>query len=49
MKRNSLSLTLLFGVAVFFTGIAGQVRAQGEPFYKGKTITIMIGSTAGGF
>ncbi|MBM2805043.1 MAG: hypothetical protein HW419_2936 [Deltaproteobacteria bacterium] len=49
MKRNSLSLTLLISLAVIFFGIAGQVRAQGEPFYKGKTITIMIGSTAGGF
>jgi tripartite-type tricarboxylate transporter receptor subunit TctC len=28
---------------------APQVRAQAEPFYKGKTIRIMVGSTAGGF
>jgi len=24
-------------------------RTQTEPFYKGKTIRIMVGSTAGGF
>lgn len=49
MKRNSVLLTLLLSVAVFLSVIAGKARAQGEPFYKGKTITIMVGSTAGGF
>jgi tripartite-type tricarboxylate transporter receptor subunit TctC len=49
MKKNRLFLTLLTSLAVVFPGIARQARAQDEPFYKGKTITIMIGSTAGGF
>jgi len=49
MKRNSCLLMLLISLAVIFFGNVRQVRAQGEPFYKGKTITIMIGSTAGGF
>jgi hypothetical protein len=41
MKRNGLLLALLFSVAVFFTGTAGEVGAQGESFYKGKTIAII--------
>ena len=49
MKRNRLLLTLVLSLAVIFSGFARQVRAQGQPFYKGKTITITIGSTAGGF
>ncbi len=49
MKKNRLFFTLLTSLAVVFSGIARQARAQDESFYKGKTITIMIGSTAGGF
>lgn len=49
MRRNGFSLALLLSIAVIFSGIARQVQAQGESFYKGKTITIVIGSTAGGF
>jgi tripartite-type tricarboxylate transporter receptor subunit TctC len=49
MKTNRLFLTLLICLAVVFPGIARQAPAQDQPFYKGKTITIMIGSTAGGF
>ncbi len=49
MKRNGLLLSLLFSLALILSSIARHVRAQDEPFYKGKTITIVIGSTAGGF
>ncbi|HXV80795.1 MAG TPA: tripartite tricarboxylate transporter substrate-binding protein [Candidatus Binatia bacterium] len=49
MRRNGFSLVLLLSLAVIFSGIARQVQAQGESFYKGKTIAIVIGSTAGGF
>jgi len=49
MRRNRSLLIGLFGLAVIFAAVAGQARAQGEPFYKGKSITIMVGSTAGGF
>jgi tripartite-type tricarboxylate transporter receptor subunit TctC len=47
-KRASL-FPLTFCLAIFLLGFASDVRAQGEPFYKGKTIRIMVGSTAGGF
>ena len=49
MRRSGFLLTLVLSLAVIFSGIARQVRAQGEAFYKGKTITIVVGSTAGGF
>lgn len=49
MKKNSLLLTLLLSLAVILPGIAREAWAQGESFYKGKTIRIMVGSTAGGF
>ena len=49
MRRNGFLLTLAVGLAVIFSGMARQVQAQGEQFYKGKTIAIVIGSTAGGF
>ena len=49
MRRTGRLLTLLFSLAVVFSGIARQVRAQDDTFYKGKSITIVIGSTAGGF
>jgi len=49
MRRTGRLLTLLFSLAVVFSGIARQVRAQDDSFYKGKSITIVIGSTAGGF
>lgn len=49
MKRNGLLLMLLISFAIMVFGIVRQARAQDEQFYKGKTITIVIGSTAGGF
>ena len=49
MKRSRLLLTFLLTLLIIFSGIVPQVRAQDESFYKGKTITIVIGSTAGGF
>ncbi len=49
MKKISFVLGLILSLSVIFYGFAPDVRAQGEPFYKGKTITIVIGSTAGGF
>lgn len=48
MEKRALLLTLVLGFAVIVAG-APEVQAQGEPFYKGKTIRIMVGSTAGGF
>jgi len=49
MKKRSPVLRLIFCLAIFLFGPAPEVRAQAEPFYKGKTIRIMVGSTAGGF
>ncbi|MDH3442428.1 MAG: tripartite tricarboxylate transporter substrate-binding protein [Deltaproteobacteria bacterium] len=49
MKKISFVLGLILSLSVMFYGFPSDVRAQGEPFYKGKTITIVIGSTAGGF
>lgn len=49
MRKFRSLLAGLFGFIVILCGVAGQARAQGETFYKGKTVTIMVGSTAGGF
>jgi tripartite-type tricarboxylate transporter receptor subunit TctC len=49
MKPSSLSLGLFFSLAILLFGFSPEVRAQAEPFYKGKTIRIIIGSTPGGF
>ncbi|HEV8344384.1 MAG TPA: tripartite tricarboxylate transporter substrate-binding protein [Candidatus Binatia bacterium] len=49
MKERGLALTLIFYLSIIFLGISTELRAQAEPFYKGKTIRIMVGSTAGGF
>jgi tripartite-type tricarboxylate transporter receptor subunit TctC len=49
MKKTGLVLALLCCVSLLFLSVASGARAQGDQFYKGKTITIVIGSTAGGF
>lgn len=50
MKNRGLVLTLIFWLSiVFLLGHSSEVTAQAEPFYKGKTIRIIVGSTAGGF
>lgn len=49
MKERVPVLGLIFCLSVFLFGPSPDVRAQAEPFYKGKTIRIMVGSTAGGF
>jgi tripartite-type tricarboxylate transporter receptor subunit TctC len=49
MKERVLLLTLIFCFSIVLPGIAPEAGAQGDPFYKGKTIRIMVGSTAGGF
>ena len=49
MKKRVPVLTLIFCLSTIVAGIAPEVRAQAEPFYKGKTIRIIIGSTPGGF
>ncbi len=49
MKERVFLLTLIFCFSVILPGIAPEAGAQGDQFYKGKTIRIMVGSTAGGF
>lgn len=47
MRKRDLRLALIFCLSMI--ALAAELKAQSEPFYKGKTIRIMIGSTAGGF
>ena len=49
MKARLLLLTLGFCFSIILPGIAPEAGAQADQFYKGKTIRIMVGSTAGGF
>jgi tripartite-type tricarboxylate transporter receptor subunit TctC len=48
MKKTVL-LTLIFSLSIILPSLPPEAGAQGDPFYKGKTIRIMVGSTAGGF
>ena len=50
MQRQGLALTLIC-LAIFLLApeFAPRAWTQAEPFYKGKTMRIMVGSTAGGF
>jgi len=48
MKMRGPGLTRIFCLLVIL-GVTAEINAQAEPFYKGKTIRIMVGSTAGGF
>jgi len=49
MKERGFLLTLIFCFSIILPGIAPEAGAQADQFYKGKTIRIMVGSTAGGF
>jgi tripartite-type tricarboxylate transporter receptor subunit TctC len=49
MKERVLLLTLIFCFSMIVPSIAPKAGAQSDQFYKGKTIRIMVGSTAGGF
>lgn len=49
MNERALLLTLIFCFSMVLPAIAPKAGAQGDQFYKGKTIRIMVGSTAGGF
>jgi tripartite-type tricarboxylate transporter receptor subunit TctC len=49
MKTRGPRLTLIFSLLFIILGVTAEINAQAEPFFKGKTIRIMVGSTAGGF
>lgn len=48
MNKRYLGLTVIIGLTVLCAR-SPEAGAQAEPFYKGKTIRIIIGSTPGGF
>ena len=48
MHKQPLSVICL-ALLLFAPQLASVARTQADPFYKGKTIRIMVGSTAGGF
>jgi len=49
MKTRSSALAVSFSLSLVLCALPRKASAQEEPFYRGKTIRIMIGSTAGGF
>jgi tripartite-type tricarboxylate transporter receptor subunit TctC len=50
MQRQRLALTLIYlATFLFAPRFASMGWTQTDPFYKGKTIRIMVGSTPGGF
>ena len=49
MKKRSIELMLVICLGRVLLGAPAEVRAQADPFYKGKTIRIVVGSTTGGF
>jgi tripartite-type tricarboxylate transporter receptor subunit TctC len=49
MKKRCLGITVIFCLATILPSLSPGVQAQGESFFRGKTIRIMVGSTAGGF
>jgi len=49
MKKTSFGLALILCLTSIVSGFQTELGAQAEPYYKGKTIRIVVGSTAGGF
>jgi tripartite-type tricarboxylate transporter receptor subunit TctC len=49
MKKRCLGLMAILSLSILLSGFLAEAGAQAEAFYKGKTIRIMVGSTAGGF
>jgi tripartite-type tricarboxylate transporter receptor subunit TctC len=49
MKTRFLLLKLICCISFVFVCIVPEIGAQEEPSFKGKTITIVVGTTAGGF
>jgi hypothetical protein len=49
MKKRVLGLSSVLCGAIIIASSSPEVRAQSDGFYRGKTIRIMVGSTAGGF
>ena len=48
MKKQGIGFSLIF-LSIIFLNPSPEAGAQADSFYKGKTIRIIVGSTAGGF
>ena len=48
-SKHRIEIAIFLCAVLFACASAGVVRAQGEPFYKGKTVRIIVGLTPGGF
>jgi tripartite-type tricarboxylate transporter receptor subunit TctC len=49
MRKLKFRLVLILSLTSFLPSFQARLGAQAEPFYKGKTIRIVVGSTTGGF
>lgn len=49
MRKRSFVVAVIYCSAVVLLCPSPEARAQADPYFKGKTIRIMVGSTAGGF
>ena len=49
MRKPFYGFTSILCLTSFLLGTAPDLSAQAEPFYKGKTIRLVIGNTTGGF
>lgn len=45
---NRAAMILILAIAIFGSLVAGRLQAQSTPFYKDKTIRIIVGFSAGG-
>ena len=48
MRNNNKTIVALI-LAALMIGLLSHASAQGEAFYQGKTITVIVGFTSGGF
>ena len=48
LLRAQRALALLFGLAILFSALAPVRAAEPQPFYRGKTIRMVVGAAAGG-
>ena len=49
MRKINVGKRLILALIILLLGDTKEVRAQADPFYKGKTIRLVIGNTTGGF
>jgi tripartite-type tricarboxylate transporter receptor subunit TctC len=49
VRKINVGKRLILALIILLLGDTKEVRAQADPFYKGKTIRLVIGNTTGGF